>query len=200
LAHLVLRVQPGNSETLFRRLCEKLIAESSKDSEREIASIALKTLIQEIKVSSVRTQFVEVVTPNLLVGLADSKKVRLLNAPSYFVPVVLSNVTTMAFSFGQDCMKLVPACLEILVESLLKFGECYTDVNRAAVRDALLPLLHESRTGLRKKALQGLGEIPRLSCVIYLLVLHQEQFDRYNLNFASIAYPGKTYLRLSESG
>ncbi len=75
LASLVVRVLPENAENIFSHLCSKLVNESSKDSEREISSITLKTLIQEMKTASVRSQFVEVVTPHLLYGLDSRKKV-----------------------------------------------------------------------------------------------------------------------------
>eukprot|EP00884_Botryococcus_braunii_P010434 jgi/Botrbrau1/19392/Bobra.0338s0022.1 len=149
LASFVLRVQPPHAEIMFVRLCEKLVNENSKDSEREISSIALKTLIQEIKTASVRSLFVEVVTPHLLGGLDTCKK---------------------------EYMKLVPACLEILVESLLKFGEYYKDENRAAVRDSLLPLLHGSRSGLRKKAMQGLAGLAPHFTDEQLLVIYESLF------------------------
>lgn len=76
LAPLVLRVASHNAEMMFTRLCTKLVSENSKEGEREISSIALKTLIQEVKTAAVRSQFVEVVTPHLLQGLHNCKKVR----------------------------------------------------------------------------------------------------------------------------
>lgn len=75
LPSLILRVQPIHAEMMLTQLCEKLIADNSKDRERETASIALKTLIQEIKAPPVKAHFVEVVTPHLLKGLVNDKKV-----------------------------------------------------------------------------------------------------------------------------
>ncbi len=49
------------------------------------------------------------------------------------------------------------ATLEIVVESIIKFGEHFKDDVKVRARDALLPLLSDPRTGLRKKAMQGLG-------------------------------------------
>lgn len=75
LPSLILRVQAINADMMLTSLCQKLIADNSKDRERETASISLKTLIQEIKAPHVKSLFVEVVTPHLLTGLVNDKKV-----------------------------------------------------------------------------------------------------------------------------
>lgn len=56
----------------------------------------------------------------------------------------------------QDALEIVGACMEIMNETIAKFGGLMRG-EHSKLRDALVPALEEPRAGIRKRAIHGLG-------------------------------------------
>jgi hypothetical protein len=73
----------------------------------------------------------------------------------------------------QSHFEITNASLEVLNEALSKFGGLMTE-SHAMLRDALLPVLEESRSGLRKRAVHCMGEMQPPSKPLVLSVCLSE--------------------------
>lgn len=70
LAPLVKKVQEGRVVEIVESLCQKLL--TGKEQQRDIASIALKTVVAEISSGSVAQCVVVSLTPELIKGITSS--------------------------------------------------------------------------------------------------------------------------------
>jgi cullin-associated NEDD8-dissociated protein 1 len=107
-------------------LCQRLL--TGREQQRDIASIALKTVVAEISSGSVAQCVVVSLTPKLIKGITSS----------------------------ETSTEIKSECLDILCDILHRFGGLMT-ADHEKLLNALLVQLNLQRAGLRKRAIQCLG-------------------------------------------
>ncbi|KAL9675175.1 hypothetical protein QQ045_003376 [Rhodiola kirilowii] len=133
LAPLVKKVSEARLMEMTIKLCDKLL--NGKDQHRDIASIALKTIISEIVTSSVIQAVLASLTPKLISG-----------------------VTGPGMKVEIKC-----ECLDILSDVLHKFGNLMA-TDHEMVLNAMLHQLTSNQTSIRKKSILCIASVsPTLS-------------------------------------
>jgi cullin-associated NEDD8-dissociated protein 1 len=128
LAPLVKKIREAQVLEMTNKLCDKLL--NGKDQHRDIASIALKTIISEVPTSSVAQSVLVSVSPKLIKGITSSDK-----------------------STEIKC-----ECLDILCDVLHKFGNLMTS-DHELLLSALLPQLSSNQASVRKKTVSCIASL-----------------------------------------
>ncbi|KAG0632469.1 hypothetical protein M758_1G330700 [Ceratodon purpureus] len=128
LAPLVKKVHEGRVVEIVESLCQKLL--TGREQQRDIASIALKTVVAEISSGNVAQCVVVSLTPKLIKGITN--------------PDTSTEVKS--------------ECLDILCDVLHRFGSLMT-ADHEKLMNALLVQLNLQRAGLRKRAIQCLATL-----------------------------------------
>ena len=133
LVNRVAEVQVGH---MIHVLCQNLLS-SKKEQKRDVASIGLKAVISEISGGSLGLVAIKNVAPCMIGGVKDSN----------------------------NSFDVWNACLDILYEIVRKFGVILVSDDQKnnsglaqSLVDSLLPLLEESRAGIRKRSIHCLGK------------------------------------------
>jgi cullin-associated NEDD8-dissociated protein 1 len=126
LAPLVKKVGGDRAVEMTTKLCDKLL--NGKDQHRDTASIALKTIIMEVTVTSLAEK--------ILVSLA---------------PQLINGVT------GGKSAEIKCECLDILCDVLHRFGNLITK-DHANMLTALLTQLSSTQASVRKKSVSCIGK------------------------------------------
>ncbi|KAF5946797.1 hypothetical protein HYC85_017025 [Camellia sinensis] len=113
---------------MTNKLCDKLL--NGKDQHRDIASIALKTIISEVPSSSVAQSILVSISPQLIKG-----------------------VTGLGMSTEIKC-----ECLDILCDILHKYGNLMAS-DHELILGALLPLLSSNQASVRKKTVSCIASL-----------------------------------------
>ncbi|EIE20950.1 TIP120-domain-containing protein [Coccomyxa subellipsoidea C-169] len=133
LGLLVRKVHWEQAERILDLLCARLVS-GKKEQDREIASIALKTVINEISGAELSGLVVKNVVPKLLQGMQ-----------------------------SKEHADLATASLDIMNDVLLKFGPML-GTEHTQLKAILLQELIGTRAGIRKRAITCLGSlVPYLS-------------------------------------
>ncbi|CAM6099751.1 unnamed protein product [Calypogeia fissa] len=128
LAPLVKKVNENRVVDIAETLCTRLL--TGKEQQRDIASIALKTVVAEISSGACAQALVHSLTPRLIKGIT-----------------------------SQDTSTEVKSeCLDILCDVLHRFGGLMVD-DHERLLNALLMQLNLQRAGLRKRAIQCLATL-----------------------------------------
>lgn len=128
LAPLVKKVCEQQVVEMTNKLCDKLL--NGKDQHRDIASIALKTIISEVPSSSVAQSILVSISPQLIKG-----------------------VTGPGMSTEIKC-----ECLDILCDILHKYGNLMAS-DHELILGALLPLLSSNQASVRKKTVSCIASL-----------------------------------------
>ncbi|GMP63239.1 hypothetical protein CsSME_00025005 [Camellia sinensis var. sinensis] len=128
LAPLVKKVREQQVVEMTNKLCDKLL--NGKDQHRDIASIALKTIISEVPSSSVAQSILVSISPQLIKG-----------------------VTGLGMSTEIKC-----ECLDILCDILHKYGNLMAS-DHELILGALLPLLSSNQASVRKKTVSCIASL-----------------------------------------
>ncbi|XP_058214981.1 cullin-associated NEDD8-dissociated protein 1 [Rhododendron vialii] len=128
LAPLVKKVREQQVVEMTAKLCDKLL--DGKDQHRDIASIALKTIISEVPSSSVAQSVLVSISPQLIKG-----------------------ITGPGMSAEIKC-----ECLDILCDALHKYGNLMAS-DHEVLLGALLPQLSSNQASVRKKAVSCLASL-----------------------------------------
>lgn len=128
LAPLVKKVREQQVVEMTNKLCDKLL--NGKDQHRDIASIALKTIISEVPSSSVAQSILVSISPQLIKG-----------------------VTGPGMSTEIKC-----ECLDILCDILHKYGNLMAS-DHELILGALLPLLSSNQASVRKKTVSCIASL-----------------------------------------
>ncbi|KAA8545409.1 hypothetical protein F0562_020193 [Nyssa sinensis] len=128
LAPLVKKVRDPRVLEMVNKLCDKLL--NGKDQHRDIASIALKTIISEIPSSSVAQSVLASISPQLIKG-----------------------ITGPEMSTEIKC-----ECLEILCDVLHKFGNLMAS-DHELLLCALLLQLSSNQASVRKKTVSCIASL-----------------------------------------
>uniref|UniRef100_A0ACD5V930 Uncharacterized protein n=1 Tax=Avena sativa TaxID=4498 RepID=A0ACD5V930_AVESA len=127
LAPLVKKVGGDRAVEMTTKLCDKLL--NGKDQHRDTASIALKTIIMEVTVTSLAEK--------ILVSLA---------------PQLINGVT------GGKSAEIKCECLDILCDVLHRFGNLITK-DHANMLTALLTQLSSTQASVRKKSVSCIASL-----------------------------------------
>ncbi|KAI4367061.1 hypothetical protein MLD38_022842 [Melastoma candidum] len=128
LAPLVKKITEARVVEMTVRLCDKLL--NGKDQYRDIASIALKTIIAEISSTSLAQSVLVPLTPQLIKGM-----------------------TSPGMSTEIKC-----ECLDILCDVLHKFGNLMANDHESLLH-ALLSLLNSPQASVRKKSVACIASL-----------------------------------------
>lgn len=128
LAPLVKKVNEERVLEMTDRLCDKLL--SGKDQHRDIASIALKTIVSEVTTTAVAQRILVSLTPQLIRGF-----------------------TSAGMSTEVKC-----ECLDILCDVLHRFGNLMT-ADHGALLSALLSQLNSNQASVRKKSISCIASL-----------------------------------------
>lgn len=128
LAPLVKKVREQQVVEMTNKLCDKLL--NGKDQHRDIASIALKTIISEVPSSCVAQSILVSISPQLIKG-----------------------VTGPGMSTEIKC-----ECLDILCDILHKYGNLMAS-DHELILGALLPLLSSNQASVRKKTVSCIASL-----------------------------------------
>lgn len=133
LAPLVKKIHDKQVLEMTNRLCDKLL--NVKDQHRDIASIAMKTIVAEVPSVSVAQSILVSITPKLISG-----------------------ITGPGMSTEIKC-----ECLDILCDVLHKYGNLMVS-DHEKLLSALLPLLTANQASIRKKTVSCIASLaPSLS-------------------------------------
>ncbi|XP_057502878.1 cullin-associated NEDD8-dissociated protein 1-like [Actinidia eriantha] len=127
LAPLVKKVHEQQVVEMTNKLCDKLL--NGKEQHRDVASIALKTIISEVPTSSV-AQSVLSISPQLIKGITD--------------PGMNTDI---------KCV-----CLDILSDVLHKYGNLMAS-DHGMLLSALLPQLSSNHASVRKKTISCIASL-----------------------------------------
>ncbi|KAL7002106.1 Cullin-associated NEDD8-dissociated protein 1 [Sarracenia purpurea var. burkii] len=128
LAPLAKKIREQQVVEMTNKLCEKLL--NGKDQHRDIASIALKTIISEVPSSSVAQSVLLSISPQLIKG-----------------------ITSPEMSTEIKC-----ECLDILSDVLHKYGNLMAS-DHELLLDALLPQLSSNQASVRKKTVSCIASL-----------------------------------------
>lgn len=127
LAPLVKKVREQQVLEMTDRLCDKLL--NGKEQHRDIASIALKTIVSEVPSS---------VAQSILVSIS---------------PKLIKGITAPGMNTEIKC-----ECLDILCDVLHKYGTLITS-DHEVLLGALLPQLSSNQASVRKKTVSCLASL-----------------------------------------
>uniref|UniRef100_A0A7N2L241 Cullin-associated NEDD8-dissociated protein 1 n=1 Tax=Quercus lobata TaxID=97700 RepID=A0A7N2L241_QUELO len=128
LAPLVKKVSEDQVVEIANKLCDKLL--NGKDQHRDIASIALKTIVAEVSTQSLAQSILIAVTPQLIKGITGPGK-----------------------STEIKC-----ECLDILCDVLHKFGNLMA-ADHGLLLSALLSQLNSNQASVRKKTVSCIASL-----------------------------------------
>ncbi|CAA0840045.1 Cullin-associated NEDD8-dissociated protein 1 [Striga hermonthica] len=128
LAPLVKKIREQQVLEMTNKLCDKLL--NGKEQNRDIASIALKTIIAEVPTSSVAQSVLVSISPKLIRG-----------------------ITTQGMSTEIKCESL-----DILCDVLLKYGNLMAS-DHEVLLGALLPQLNTYQASVRKKTVSCIASL-----------------------------------------
>ncbi|KAI5658172.1 hypothetical protein M9H77_26965 [Catharanthus roseus] len=128
LAPLVKKIHEQQVLAMTNKLCDKLL--NVKDQRRDIASIAMKTIVAEVPSVSVAQSILVSITPKLISG-----------------------ITSTGTSTEIKC-----ECLDILCDVLHKYGNLMAS-DHEALLGALLPLLTANQASIRKKTVSCIASL-----------------------------------------
>ncbi|KAK6159687.1 hypothetical protein DH2020_003068 [Rehmannia glutinosa] len=128
LAPLVKKIREQQVLEMTNKLCDKLL--NGKEQNRDIASIALKTIVTEVPTSSVAQSVLVSISPKLIRG-----------------------ITTQGMSTEIKC-----ECLDILCDVLHKYGNLMAS-DHEVLLGALLPQLNTNQASVRKKAVSCIASL-----------------------------------------
>ncbi|XP_042493227.1 cullin-associated NEDD8-dissociated protein 1-like [Macadamia integrifolia] len=128
LAPLVKKVAEARVKEMTEKLCVKLV--NGKDQHRDIASIALKTIVSEVTTPTVAQCVLVCLTPQLVKG-----------------------ITGAGMTTEMKC-----ECLEILCDVLNRFGNLMT-TDHDLLLGALLSQLSSNQTSVRKKSISCIASL-----------------------------------------
>ncbi|WOL01566.1 cullin-associated NEDD8-dissociated protein 1 [Canna indica] len=123
LAPLVKKVSEERTMEMANKLCEKLL--NGKDQHRDIASIALKTIVSEVNTTSLAQRILVSLAPQLIKGITNPGK-------------------------GTE---IKCECLDILGDMLQRFGNLMTKDAHEELLSALLSQLGSNQASVRKKSI-----------------------------------------------
>ncbi|URE47190.1 Cullin-associated NEDD8-dissociated [Musa troglodytarum] len=123
LAPLVKKISEDRILEMANKLCDKLL--NGKDQHRDIASIALKTIVSEVNTTSVAQRILASFGPQLIEGITNPGK-----------------------STEIKC-----ECLDILGDMLQRFGNLMTKDAHEELLSALLSQLGSNQASVRKKSI-----------------------------------------------
>ncbi|KAJ6327874.1 hypothetical protein OIU78_014688 [Salix suchowensis] len=133
LAPLVKKVSETRVVEMTNKLCEKLL--HGKDQHRDIASIALKTIVSEVTTISLSQSILVTLSPQLIKG-----------------------ITSPGLNTDIKC-----ECLDILCDVLHKFGNLMAN-DHEVLLNALLSQLNSNQATIRKKTVSCIASLaPSLS-------------------------------------
>ncbi|KAL3643794.1 Cullin-associated NEDD8-dissociated protein 1 [Castilleja foliolosa] len=128
LAPLVKKIREQQVLEMTSKLCDKLL--NGKEQNRDIASIALKTIVAEVSNSSVAQAVLVSISPNLIRG-----------------------ITAQGMSTDIKC-----ECLDILCEVLHKYGNLMAS-DHEVLLGSLLPQLNTNQASVRKKTVSCIDDL-----------------------------------------
>ncbi|XP_049401360.1 cullin-associated NEDD8-dissociated protein 1 [Solanum stenotomum] len=128
LAPLAKKVREQQILEMTNRLCDKLL--NGKEQHRDIASIALKTIVSEVPSSSIAR--------NVLVSIS---------------PKLIKGITAPGMSTEIKC-----ECLDILCDVLHKYGNLM-DTDHESLLTSLLPQLSSNQASVRKKTVSCIASL-----------------------------------------
>ncbi|KAI3445544.1 hypothetical protein Pfo_002209 [Paulownia fortunei] len=128
LAPLVKKIREQQVLEMTNKLCDKLL--NGKEQNRDIASIALKTIVAEVPTSSVAQSVLVSISPKLIRG-----------------------IITQGMSTEIKC-----ECLDILCDVLHKYGNLMAS-DHEVLLGALLPQLNTNQASVRKKAVSCIASL-----------------------------------------
>ncbi|KAH6818966.1 cullin-associated and neddylation dissociated [Perilla frutescens var. frutescens] len=128
LAPLVKKIREQQVLEMTNKLCDKLL--NGKEQNRDIASIALKTIVAEVPNSSVAQSVLVSISPKLIRG-----------------------IVTQGMSTEIKC-----ECLDILCDVLHKYGNLMAS-DHEVLLGALLPQLNTNQASVRKKAVSCIASL-----------------------------------------
>ncbi|KAG6781866.1 hypothetical protein POTOM_011249 [Populus tomentosa] len=128
LAPLVKKVSEARVVEMTNKLCEKLL--HGKDQHRDIASIALKTIVSEVTAISLAQSILVTLSPQLIKG-----------------------ITSPGLNTEIKC-----ECLDILCDVLHKFGNLVAD-DHEVLLNALLSQLNSNQATIRKKTVSCIASL-----------------------------------------
>ncbi|KAL6494456.1 Cullin-associated NEDD8-dissociated protein 1 [Orobanche gracilis] len=128
LAPLVKKIREQQVLEMTNKLCDKLV--NVKEQNRDIASIALKTIVAEVPTLSIAQSVLVSISPKLIRG-----------------------ITTQGMSTEIKC-----ECLDILCDVLQKYGNLMTS-DHEVLLGALLPQLNTNQASVRKKTVSCIASL-----------------------------------------
>ncbi|KAL5982815.1 Cullin-associated NEDD8-dissociated protein 1 [Asimina triloba] len=128
LAPLVKKVSEDRVLEMTDKLCDRLV--HGKDQHRDIASIAMKTIVSEVTTTSVAQRIAVSLTPQLIKG-----------------------ITSVGMSTEVKC-----ECLDILCDVLHRFGHLMT-TDHEQLLSALLSQLNSNQASVRKKSISCIASL-----------------------------------------
>ncbi|PIN20655.1 TATA-binding protein-interacting protein [Handroanthus impetiginosus] len=128
LAPLVKKIREQQVLEMANKLCDKLL--NGKEQNRDIASIALKTIVSEVPTSSVAQSVLVSISPKLIRG-----------------------ITAQGVSTEIKC-----ECLDILCDVLHKYGNLMTS-DHEVLLGAFFPQLNANQASVRKKAVSCIASL-----------------------------------------
>lgn len=153
------KVHKDQAERILDFLCTKVLT-GKKEQDREIASIALTTVIGEISGQELSCLIVRQVVPKLMQGIQAQVRRRSswthLTPATRLVALSLGCHSLNASWYLQDQGDVATSCLDILSEVLAKFGHLLT-TEQGPLKTLLLQELSSSKAGIRKRAMACLG-------------------------------------------
>ncbi|XP_057469617.1 cullin-associated NEDD8-dissociated protein 1-like isoform X2 [Actinidia eriantha] len=128
LAPLAKKVNEQQVVEMTNKLCDKLL--NGKEQHRDVASIALKTIISEVPTSSIAQSVLLSISPQLIKGITD--------------PGMNTDI---------KCV-----CLDILSDVLHKYGNLMAS-DHGMLLSALLPQLNSNHASVRKKTVSCIASL-----------------------------------------
>ncbi|KAM7478698.1 hypothetical protein LguiA_026911 [Lonicera macranthoides] len=176
LAPLVKKIREERVLEMTDKLCDKLL--NGKDQHRDIASIALKTIISEVPTSSVAQSVLVSVSPKLIKGITSPcmylvngmndlndlsvKPMRLvlrgkLIEEEKFISIFVE-LELETLEYVEKTAEIKCESLDILCDVLHKFGNLMTS-DHELLLGALLPQLSSNQASVRKKTVSCIAAL-----------------------------------------
>ncbi|KAB5563635.1 hypothetical protein DKX38_003689 [Salix brachista] len=164
LAPLVKKVSETRVVEMTNKLCEKLL--HGKDQHRDIASIALKTIVSEVTAISLSQSILVTLSPQLIKGITSpvSSKYHVSRSCRFEVSSPpLNNFFLHSFLSQGLNTDIKCECLDILCDVLHKFGNLMAN-DHEVLLNALLSQLNSNQATIRKKTVSCIASLaPSLS-------------------------------------
>ena len=159
---------------MLQKLCEKCTTSSKKEEHRDIAVIGLKTTAQAVTDSQADV-LIDIVMPTLVASVAAKvssnvpgiiiSKCMCMPASTVLLQPRLASHSRRCALAAQDSFEVANESMDITVTLLDRFGSVITAKGlQAQLQPALLPLLDDPRTALRKRTITCLCAPPRPAC------------------------------------